>query len=174
MRFKRAAIFHRNFDPRGFAADFIVRVRHDLGAQRGDVCIMHHRLGDLRQAGFFVHQRGGRPVRKTHHRLRANCRRGAVAQLQAQRIDRDIHARDVACIEFVVGGDIEAGIDDRMDHHAAGIGLVGEVEDFPFLSQAGGRGAHLWIGGERHCKALDALDHGIGAGVTFFGEKRRP
>ena len=69
---------------------------------------------------------------------------------------------------------LEARINYRVDNKAARVGLVGDIQHFPFFAEAFDGGVHLGFNPKRNGETLDAFDHRVGTGVAARRKQRGP
>ncbi len=126
----------------------------------------------MRQPGRAVEERDRDAVLDADLGLAAGLDRRPVGTLEHQRMAADNNLRNLLGSRQVAA-QLEAGVDDREQHDAARVWLVGVGQDFPTLAQlAGDRVVADRVAGHRS-ETVAAFYRLLGAREAGLGEQRR-
>ena len=139
---------------------------------------LHHRLLHDQRVGIFAHARRAEQENSGHAVLDADLgiafvgHRPVRARKQ-QRMPRDRDGGNVRRRERIFAAQLEAGIEHRVEHNAAGIGLIGVPGDFPAFAQGGKKRIVFELITHGMRPALRSLDGTRGGGAAGLREQRR-
>ena len=131
-----ASILQRERNLRGIGRHGSVSHDRHLVLKRRDRRIAYRRVLQFLDASRPTDQRGSGPMIQTDMCLQLVLRIASIAQRHRAGRRLDAHRVHRGGVDRVIAPQLQAGIDDRVDHDAAGVRFVGIAQDLEAFPQS--------------------------------------